>query len=127
MIDVLNVCSATDSRLAGQQRTPAATTLSYPIVDTGQNTCYDNYSAISCPEPGEAFYGQDAHYAGAASQYVDNGDGTVTDLNTGLMWQQQTMGVLLSWRPALYNCENLSLADYNDWRLPNINHLKKSL
>ena len=27
-------------------------------------------------------------YLGNQPSYVDNGDGTVTDLNTGLMWQQ---------------------------------------
>ncbi len=32
----------------------------YRIVDTGQNLCYNNFSKIPCPNPGEAFYGQDA-------------------------------------------------------------------
>ena len=33
-----------------------------PVLDTGQTRCYDNAQEITCPEPGEPFYGQDAHY-----------------------------------------------------------------
>ena len=36
----------------------------------------------------EDFYGQDASYESTQMSYQDNGDGTVTDLNTGLMWMQ---------------------------------------
>ncbi len=66
------------------------TTSTFVIVDTGQNNCYDNSSVAACPQPGEAFYGQDASYQGNQPAYQDNDDGTVTDLNTGLMWQQDT-------------------------------------
>jgi hypothetical protein len=34
----------------------------WPIPDTGQTKCYDNYGEIPCPQPGESFYGQDASY-----------------------------------------------------------------
>jgi hypothetical protein len=60
----------------------------YKIVDTNQTTFYDNSSAISTPAPGEAFYGQDAQHSGFQPSYTNNGDGTVTDNVTGLMWQQ---------------------------------------
>jgi hypothetical protein len=53
---------------------------------------------------------------------VDNGDGTVTDTATGLMWQQLESG-MMTWAAALDHCETLSLAGYGDWRLPNINEL----
>ena len=33
----------------------AAASVSYPIVDTGQGTCYDDSGAITCPAEGEAF------------------------------------------------------------------------
>ena len=46
----------------------------------------------------------------------NNNDGTVTDYSTGLMWQQATDNQ--TWEQALYYCENLKLAGYNDWRLP---------
>ncbi len=33
-----------------------------PVPDTGQTKCYDDSGEITCPQPGEAFYGQDAQY-----------------------------------------------------------------
>ncbi len=66
----------------------ATSRLSYPVVDTGQDKTYNNTSEISPPSEGQAFYGQDAQVDGNQPHYVDNGDGTVTDLVTGLMWQQ---------------------------------------
>jgi len=57
--------------------------------------------------------------------FVDNGDGTVTDTATGLMWQQSTSRAsLLPWTAALAYCEDLTLAGYTDWRLPNIKKLR---
>ena len=57
------------------------------------------------------------------STLVDNGDGTVTDTTTGLMWQQAEADAM-TWEAALTYCENLRLAGYNDWRLPNVNELQ---
>ncbi len=56
-------------------------------------------------------------------RFVDNGDGTVADTLTGLMWQQQTVGPM-TWESALTYCENLSLGLTDDWRLPNRNELQ---
>jgi hypothetical protein len=56
------------------------------------------------------------------SSFVDNGDGTVTDNATGLIWQQTTAGPM-NWESAINYSENLSLAGHNDWRLPNIREL----
>jgi len=94
----------------------------YKVPDTGQNRCYDNSTEIRCPDPGEAFYGQDAQFAGPQPSFQDNGDGTVTDLNTGLMWQQ---GNLLNthWSSACDRCDGLTLAGHSDWRLPNRHEL----
>ena len=61
----------------------------YAVVDTGQLGCYDDYGELlSCPSIGESFYGQDNQHDGDQPSYTDNGDGTVTDNVTGLMWQQ---------------------------------------
>ena len=90
----------------------------YVIVDTRQNSCYDNSETISYPEPSEPFYGQDAQYNGNQPSYQDNGNGTVTDLNTGLMWQQSPANIGLSWYEAEEYCGTLELGGYNDWRMP---------
>ena len=60
----------------------------------------------------------------AMGPYVDNGDGTVSDLGTGLMWQQSDDGKEYTWQEALEYSENLVLAGQNDWRLPNIRELE---
>ena len=94
----------------------------YIVVDTGQNRCYNNSGEIFCPQPGQLFYGQDAQYQGTQPSYVDNGDGTVTDLNTGLMWQK-TPGEKLAWYEAASGAQTFNLAGYRDWRLPSIKEL----
>ncbi|ETR68083.1 MAG: hypothetical protein OMM_04771 [Candidatus Magnetoglobus multicellularis str. Araruama] len=53
--------------------------------------------------------------------WINNGDGTVTDTVTGLMWQQSTTEK--SWSEALTFCKQLNLASYSDWRLPDKNEL----
>src|SRR5713226_3197712 len=54
---------------------------------TGQTTCWDaNDVVIPCAGTGE----DGDIRAGAPLAYADNGDGTITDLNTGLMWEKQT-------------------------------------
>jgi hypothetical protein len=96
--------------------------LNYVVVDTGQVKCYDNFEEIVCPRPGEAFYGQDAQYQGIQPSYQDNGDGTVTDLNTGLMWQK-TPGDKVTYAEAVAGADDFDLAGYDDWRLPTIKEL----
>jgi uncharacterized protein (TIGR02145 family)/uncharacterized repeat protein (TIGR02543 family) len=54
---------------------------------------------------------------------IDNGDGTITDPNTGLMWQKRGDGILRTWENALDSSESLLLAGYDDWRLPNIKEI----
>jgi hypothetical protein len=46
---------------------------------------------------------------------VENGDGTVTDSLTGLMWQQESAGPM-DWAAAAAYCRNLTLAGYGGWR-----------
>jgi archaellum component FlaF (FlaF/FlaG flagellin family) len=106
--------------------------LTYPIVDTGQSKCYDNTSTINAPQSGQAFYGQDAQHTGNMPCFTDNGDGTVTDHVTGLMWQKSpdtdTDGDIdaddkLSYDQAVAKASTLNLGGYTDWRLPSIKEL----
>ena len=59
----------------------------------------------------------------ATDVWVANGDGTVTDVATGLMWQQQDDGIIRDHADAITFCQNLSLAGHADWRLPNVKEL----
>lgn len=58
------------------------------------------------------------------NNFVDNGDGTVSDLATGLMWQKTDDGTTRDWEESLAYAENLELATYSDWRLPNAKELQ---
>jgi len=53
----------------------------------------------------------------------DNGNGSVTDFDTGLVWQQLDDNVLHDWNAAISYCNGLALAGKSDWRLPNIKEL----
>ena len=64
-----------------------------------------------------AYYYVRAVRGGQSGDYADNGDGTVTDTSTGLMWQARTSNVM-TWEQALAYCEKLNLGGYTDWRLP---------
>ena len=52
--------------------------------------------------------------------YTDNGDGTVTDNVTGLMWQQAVPSTNYTWANAAAYCPTLTLAGHSDWRLPSV-------
>jgi len=93
------------------------------IVDTGQVKCYNNSREIPYPKPGESFFGQDAEYVRNPAFYRDNGDGTVTDLNTGLMWSKAVDKTKVSLIEAKTIAPDMTLAGYSDWRVPNIKEL----
>jgi hypothetical protein len=84
----------------------AAVIMQSALPDTGQTVRYT------------LTFGEDADFAGHGPAYIDNGDGTVTDSITGLMWQK-TDGGEMTWEKASEYALNLTLANHNDWRLPN--------
>ena len=94
----------------------------YAIVDSGVSDFYSSDAIISEPSESDAFYGQDATYNGNQPSYTDNGDGTVTDNITGLMWQQD-MGEKMSYADAVALIDDFNLGDYTDWRIPTIKEL----
>jgi hypothetical protein len=101
-------------------------------VDTGQTRCYNNKEEISFPSPVDPFYGQDAQFQSNQPLYMDNGDDTVTDKITGLMWTkspdlngdgQINVADKLSYKEAFARADTMTFAGYTDWRLPSIKEL----
>jgi hypothetical protein len=102
------------------------------VLATGQTRCW-SFSGSVIPCPGT---GQDGEFrTGASLSYTDNGDGTITDHNTGLMWEKKSddgsihdKGTEYSWGEAFrvfiagLNAEGF--AGYTDWRLPNVRELQ---
>jgi len=107
----------------------------FKVPDTGQKLCYDSaspFGEVSC-----AGSGQDGAYSINTPSFTVNADGTVTDNNTGLMWQQRDDGNTYNWWQAngishtTHNptisfvdvCGSLELGGYTDWRTPTFNEL----
>jgi len=101
---------------------PRKNSLNYRIVDTGVTVFYDNTSIISIPKQGKAFFGQDAQYQINIPSYTENGDGTIMDNVTGLMWQK-VMGEKMSFEEAFRQVKEFELAGHHDWRIPSIKEL----
>ena len=76
------------------------------LPDTGQTNSYTNT------------FGEDSDYNFNTPYFIVNGDGTVTDTITSLMWQQLDGGEM-TMQSAINYCNTLALAGHNDWRLPN--------
>lgn len=97
-----------------------ATTGSGNLIKTGQVPVY--------------YPGDDGTYQkGIDFNYVDNGDGTVTDNATGLVWASDGNGIgcasgaMLTWAQAVDWANTLVFAGYYDWRLPNVRELETLL
>lgn len=64
------------------------------------------------------------------NDFTNNGDGTVSDNATGLMWQTENTynnsnsSFQFTWGDALESCENSTVADYTDWKLPDVKELQ---
>jgi len=79
-------------------------------------------SAPSLPDTGQTgdythIFGEDSDYTINPPSYTDNGDGTITDNVTALMWQK-TDGGEMTWEQAITYSQSLILAGHADWRLP---------
>jgi len=58
-------------------------------------------------------------------RFVDNGDGTVTDQLTLLMWTQDANAIVtVTWAIGVQACNDLVFAGYDDWRMPNIREME---
>jgi hypothetical protein len=87
----------------------------------------DGYSLKANVHCVRAVRGEDAQ-SSMTNKYHDNGDGdgTVTDQATGLMWQKDISEYsnYMTWEKALAYCESLSLGGYSDWRMPTVKELR---
>ena len=103
----------------------------YPPAKTGQIDCWDEYGdPIGCTDTG-----QDGEYRSGIlvnPRFTDNGDGTVTDNLTALIWLKDAdCFAQESWTHALSQANGLrdgwcGLTDGSvagDWRLPNVKEL----
>lgn len=111
------------------------------LPKTGQTTCYDSSgNVISCTNTG-----QDGELQKGAAwptqRFTANGDTTITDNLTGLVWapngnlmqtrdpdwkQWQTFVGAVTWQQALDYVAKLNAENYlghNDWRLPNFKEI----
>jgi hypothetical protein len=73
------------------------------------------------------FYDEDLNWRGSfTNDFVYNGDGTITDKATGLMWQQSGSSRTRTRLRAKRYVKGLNkdvFAGYSDWRLPTIEEL----
>ncbi len=100
----------------------AAAGLPYVVVGTGQARTYDHAREIAAPRKGQPFFGQDGQVPAVAPAYRKNGDGTVSDLNTGLTWVQ-ARGPRMSWDEAVAGAAACRVGGHRDWRMPTIKEL----
>ena len=119
-------------------RGPVGAVAAGAVLKTGQTQCWDSAGAeIPC-----AGTGQDGELQkGVAQSYSDNGDGTITDRATALMWEK--LGSLdfvanpsdphdvdnntYTWAQAFQKIADLNTANFAghiDWRLPNVMELE---
>ena len=94
--------------------------LTYPIVGTGVTVCYGNSAPIACPtNTTDPFYGQDQ---GTTPSFHDNGDGTISDLITGLIWVK-ARGSKMSYDSTSIMAGLCATGGFHDWRVPSIKEL----
>ncbi len=116
-VAMLCVCSASAAPAAS---VPSRT---YRIVGTGQGHIFsDRTQLLTAPKRGRPFFGQNGFYQGLKPSYRDNGDGTVSDLNTGLMWVR-ARGVKVTWNAAVAGASACRIGGFSDWRMPTIKEL----
>ncbi|MFT6995962.1 MAG: hypothetical protein ACJA1P_002708 [Maribacter sp.] len=128
IVIVLLLSSAKKSQSIGISK-DSTSNKDYPIVGTNQTKFYNNSTEINSQKVGDDYYGQNANYPGNTTKYKENGDGTVTDVVTGLMWQQSpdtngdgaiTASDKMTYDEAVAGVASYSLGGYTDWRLPTI-------
>lgn len=83
-------------------------------------TCASEFPCVDLTAPSLDYTcrGQFVDWAVGAPTLVDNGDGTVTDSRSGLLWQQTLDAGTYTWADAQVYCDGLSLGGTSAWRTP---------
>jgi len=124
--------AATDALLVlgkavGQSVPDLVCPISVGVLATEQKGC-SAYNGSSIPCDGT---GQDGEFqAGVPRSFIDNGDGTITDNATGLMWEKLSddgtihdiddVYVWTDFTVKVTTLNSMAFAGYTDWRVPNI-------
>jgi hypothetical protein len=84
---------------------------------------HQGWTMLNLPDTGQTqsyteIFGEDSDYTINPPSYTDNGNGTVTDNVTGLIWQQEDDDTMRTWEKSCTYCTDLTLGGFSDWRLP---------
>jgi hypothetical protein len=110
-----------------------ATATVYAGNETGETVFGVNFADGRIKGYQTTFFGKDKKFnyllvrgnsSYGKNNFVDNGDGTITDKATGLMWMQDDNGKAVLWQEALRYAETSEFAGYSDWRLPDAKELQ---
>ena len=114
--------------------TPLPDRLCQGVHATGQAECYDEPgNPIGCAETGQDGESQKGFSVDPFPRFTDNGDGTVKDNLTGLIWLQLANCLTQQpWAAALSaanilghgSCDLTDSSVAGDWRLPNVKELQ---
>lgn len=103
--------------------------MNYPIVRTNQTLSFNDRGVVGFVYDASSFYGQHSNYPGNIPSYTDNGDGTVTDSVTGLIWSESPDlnddGIInhddkISLEESEQFIKKFTLAGYTGWKIPAI-------
>ena len=106
------------------------------VTETGQTMCWDPLDLALPIDPIDCVgTGQDGEFrSGLPLEFVDNGDGTISDVHTKLMWEKLSDDGSIhdwdnfsyQWAGAFGKVSDLNAANfagYGDWRLPQAREL----
>jgi len=106
--DILILAAMLANAVAQESGNESRTMLNLP--DTGQT---GDYTSV---------FGEDSDYTIYPPAFTDNGDGTMLDNVTGLLWQKVDGGEM-TWEDACEYSDTLHLSGFEDWRLPSSHEL----
>lgn len=97
------------------------TNVNFPSLETKTICLPDKQGALSGKYKKRYAYAVRGPFF-STGHFKNNGNQTVTDKDTGLMWQSTEI-LPRKWENALAYCEKLQLGGFDDWRLPTIKEL----